>query len=103
MKLQCEDVQIEDFPTHSLLYEVAKIDIELACRLAEEFGGTNQYIHQMDSIKQSVRNRQIIKRASKLEGHRIIAKDVGLCEGYVTQIIRKKLRSLMQRNIPDDI
>ena len=93
----------EDFPPHSVLYGIAKVDIALACLLAEEFGGTNQYIHHMSSIERRVRNRLIMKRASKLEGRSIIAKDVGLCEGYVTQIIRKKIRSLMQRNIPDDI
>ena len=93
----------EDFPPHSVLYGIAKGDIALACLLAEEFGGTNQYIHHMSSIEKSVRNRLIMERASKLVGRSIIAKEVGLCEGYVTQIIRKKIRSLMQRNIPDDI
>tara|TARA_B100000953_G_scaffold270427_1_gene240702 strand:+ start:301 stop:612 length:312 start_codon:yes stop_codon:yes gene_type:complete len=103
MKPQYKDVRMEDFPPHSVLYGIAKVDIALACLLAEEFGGTNQYIHHMSSIERSVRNRLIMKRASKLVGRSIIAKDVGLCEGYVTQIIRKKIRSLMQRNIPDDI
>ena len=99
MKIKHTGVCQEDFPTHSILYEVAKVDIALACLLAEEFGGTNQYIHHMSSIERSVRNRLIMKRASKLEGRSIIAKDVGLCEGYVTQIIRKKIRSSMERNI----
>ena len=103
MKIKYTDVCHEDFPTHSILYEVAKVDIALACLLAEEFGGTNQYIHHMSSIERSVRNRLIMKRASKLEGRSIIAKDVGLCEGYVTQIIREKIRSSMQCNIQDDI
>ena len=97
------DLLQEDFPPHSVLYGIAKVDIALACLLAEEFGGTNQYIHHMSSIERSVRNRLIMERASKLVGRSIIAKEVGLCEGYVTQIIRKKIRSLMQRNIPDDI
>ena len=103
MKPQYKDVRMEDFPPHSVLYGVAKVDIALACVLVEEFGGTNQYIHHMSSIEKSVRNRLIMERASKLVGRSIIAKEVGLCEGYVTQIIRKKIRSLMQRNIPDDI
>ena len=103
MKPQYKDVRMEDFPPHSVLYGIAKVDIALACLLAEEFGGTNQYIHHMSIIEKSVRNRLIMERASKLVGRSIIAKEVGLCEGYVTQIIRKKIRSLMQRNIPDDI
>ena len=83
MKIKHTDVCQEDFPTHSILYEVAKVDIALACLLAEEFGGTNQYIHQMDSVEQSVRNRQIMKRVDKLIGHSRIAKDVGLSVGRV--------------------
>jgi hypothetical protein len=103
MKPQYKDVRMEDFPTHSVLYGIAKVDIALACLLAEEFGGTNQYIHHMSSIERSIRNRLIMERASKLEGRSIIAKDVGLCEGYVTQIIRKKIRSSMERNIRKNI
>ena len=53
--------------------------------------------------ERSVRNRLIMKRASKVEGRSIIAKDVGLCEGYVTQIIRKKIRSSMEQNIRKNI
>lgn len=97
MKPQYKDVRMEDFPPHSILYGIAKVDIALACLLAEEFGGTNQYIHHMSSIERSVRNRLIMKRASKLEGRGMIAKDVGLCEGYVTQIIRKTIRSSMEK------
>ena len=41
MTIKHTDVCQEDFPTHSILYEVAKVDIALACLLAEEFGGTN--------------------------------------------------------------
>ena len=103
MKPQYKDVRMEDFPPHSILYGIAKVDIALACLLAEEFGGTNQYIHHMSSIERSVRNRLIMKRASKLEGRSIIAKDVGLCEGYVTQIIRKTIRFSMERNIRKNI
>jgi hypothetical protein len=103
MKIKHTDVCQEDFPPHSILYEVAKVDVALACLLVEEFGGTNQYIHHMSSIEKSVRNRLIMERASKLVGRSIIAKEVGLCEGYVKQIIRKKICSLMQRNIQDDI
>ena len=103
MKPQYKDVRMGDFPPHSVLYGIAKVDIALACLLAEEFGGTNQYIHHMSSIERSIRNRLIMKRASKLEGRSIIAKDVGLCEGYVTQIIRKKIRSSMERNIRKNI
>ena len=97
MKTKYTNIHRQDFPSHSILYEVAKIDIMLACRLAEEFGGTNQYIHHMSSIERSIRNRLIMKRASKLEGRGIIAKDVGLCEGYVRQIIRKTIRSSMEK------
>jgi Mor family transcriptional regulator len=82
-------VRIKDFPAHSLLLEVAKMDTTIACRLAEEFGGTSQYIHQLDSIAHSVRNRQIINRSNKLVSHYRIAKELGLSSGWVRQIIRK--------------
>ena len=60
MKPQYKDVRMEDFPAHSVLYGIAKVDIALACLLAEEFGGTNQYIHHMSSIERSIRNRLIM-------------------------------------------
>ena len=96
-------ILFDDFKPDSLLHLIATENIQLAYAISEAFGGTNQYIHHMSSIEKSVRNRLIMERASKLVGRSIIAKEVGLCEGYVTQIIRKKIRSLMQRNIPDDI
>ena len=41
-------VQQQDFQADSLLYQVAQKDVDLACRLSEEFGGTSQYIQQLD-------------------------------------------------------
>ena len=92
-------ILVDDFKPDSLLHLIATENIQLAYAISEAFGGTNQYIHHMSSIERRVRNRLIMERASKLEGRSIIAKDVGLCEGYVTQIIRKKIRSSMERNI----
>ena len=96
-------IRVDDFKPDSFLHLIATENIQLAYAISEAFGGTNQYIHHMSSIERSVRNRLIMKRASKLEGRSIIAKDVGLCEGYVTQIIRKKIRSSMERNIRKNI
>tara|TARA_B100000686_G_C15882128_1_gene521522 strand:+ start:116 stop:496 length:381 start_codon:yes stop_codon:yes gene_type:complete len=96
-------IRVGDFKPDTLLHLIATENIQLAYAISEAFGGTNQYIHQIRSIERSIRNRLIMKRASKLEGRSIIAKDVGLCEGYVTQIIRKTIRSSMERKFLKNI
>ena len=96
-------IRVDDFKPDSFLHLIATENIQLAYAISEVFGGTNQYIHHMSSIGKSVRNRLIMERASKLVGRSIIAKEVELCEGYVRQIIRKKIRSSMPPNIYKDI
>jgi hypothetical protein len=96
-------ILFDDFKPDTLLHLIATENIQLAYAISELFGGTNQYIHHMSSIEKSVRNRLIMERASKLVGRSIIAKEVELCEGYVRQIIRKKIRSSMPPNIYKDI
>ena len=84
-----KEIQINDFKQDTPLHLIAKENIKLACKVSERFGGTNQYIHQMDSIEQSIRNRLIINRSNKLVSHYRIAKELGLSSGWVRQIIRK--------------
>ena len=78
----------------TLLYLIAKENIQLACEVSEWLGGTNQYIHQLDSIEQSVRNRQIMTRSNQFVSHHRIAKELGLSSGWVKKIIRERRPSL---------
>ena len=87
-----DTVQQQDFQADSLLYQVAQKDVDLACRLSEGFGGTSQYIQQLDSIKRKGRDREIMKRAWKLERHPNIALSVGLSPSHTKKIIHAELR-----------
>ena len=92
MQTKNQDVQIQDFPSGGVLQVIAEKDIDLACRLSEGFGGTSQYIQQLDSIKRKGRDREIMKRAWKLERHSNIALSVGLSPSHTKKIIRAEFR-----------
>jgi Mor family transcriptional regulator len=83
-----QDVEIQDFPTDSLLLMVAMENIALACRLSEEFGGTTQYVHKSGFIKRGSRDREILKRVSKLESYASIARSLGVSHSYTRKIVR---------------
>ena len=87
-------IQINDFKPGTLLHLIAKENIQLACEVSEWLGGTNQYIHQLHSIEQSVRNRQIMTRSNQFVSHHRIAKELGLSSGWVRKIIRERRPSL---------
>jgi hypothetical protein len=92
METENRNMQANDFPADSILRTIAERDIELACCLSEKFGGTSQYIQQLDSIKRKGRNRAIMKRARKLELHPNIALSVGLSPSHTKKIIHAELR-----------
>ncbi len=93
-----QDVEIQDFPTDSLLLMVAMENITLACRLSEEFGGTTPYVHKSGFIKRGSRDRRILKRASKLEPYSSIARSIGVSHNYTRKIVRaEKRRALMEQ------
>ena len=90
MNVCYKKIQINDFKPGTLLYLIAKENIQLACEVSEWLGGTNQYIHQLNSIEQSVRNRQIMTRSNQFVSHHRIAKELGLSSGWVRKIIRER-------------
>ena len=90
-------VRLEDFPKNSLLHQVAKVNVKLAYKLAEEYGGTKVYICQPHTIKRAARNRQILKRASVCEGHNRIANDLGLTGNYVRRLIVADIKAFWER------
>ena len=97
MQINRKDVRQKDFPNNSLLHQVAKADINLACKLSEQYGGSKVYLCKLDSIERSVRNRSILKRASTCEGHNRIANDLGLTGNWVRRIIMADLKAFFAR------
>ena len=98
MEEEYQDVEIQDFPTDSLLLMVAMENIALACRLSEEFGGTTPYVHQSGFIKRGSRDRAILKRVRKLEPYSSIARSMGVSHNYIRKIVRaEKRRTLMEQ------
>ena len=67
MNVCYKKIQINDFKPGTLLYLIAKENIQLACEVSEWLGGTNQYIHQLHSIEQTCWNRTKIFLASMLD------------------------------------
>ena len=76
---------------------MAKVGIALALKLAKQFGGSKVYIGKFNTIKRSVRNRIILKRASTCEGYNRIAIDLGLTENWVRRIIMDVLKAFFAR------
>lgn len=98
MEEEYQDVEIQDFPTDSLLLMVAMENIALACRLSEEFGGTTPYVHKSGFIKRGSRDREILKRVRKLEPYCSIARSMGVSHNYTRKIVRaEKRRTLMEQ------
>jgi|TARA_B110000116_G_C16450760_1_gene409198 Mor family transcriptional regulator len=104
-KKKSSGVRKKDFKTGSLLHQVAKVDIDLAFRLAKQYGGSKVYISKIDTIKRSVRNRSILKRASVCEGRHIIANNLGLTGNWVGRIIKANIQAYFSDNplppVPD--
>ena len=96
-KKKSSGVRIKDFKQGSLLHQVAKVGIALALKLAKQFGGSKVYIGKFNTIKRSVRNRIILKRASTCEGHNRIANDIGLTGNWVRRIIMADLKAFFAR------
>jgi len=44
MNICYKEIQISDFKSGTLLYLIAKENIQLACRIAQQFGGSKEYI-----------------------------------------------------------
>ena len=97
-KKTLDGVLLKDFKEDSLLLMVAMENIVLACRLSEEFGGTTPYVHKSGFIKRGSRDREILKRVSKLESYASIARSLGVSHSYTRKIVRaEKRRALMEQ------
>ena len=98
-------VRQKDFKTNSLLHQVAKVDIRLACRLAKQYGGKKIYICNLGTIERNVRNRLIMKRASVCVSHNRIANDLGLTGNWVGRLVKKNIQAYFAENplppVPD--
>ena len=98
-------VRQKDFKTNSLLHQVAKVDIRLACRLAKQYGGEKIYICNLGTIERNVRNRLIMKRASVCVSHNRIANDLGLTGNWVGRLVKKNIQAYFAENplppVPD--
>jgi hypothetical protein len=89
----------KDFKADSLLLMVANENIALAYRLSEEFGGTTPYVHKLGYIKKGSRDREILKRASKLEPYSRIARSLGVSHNYTRKIVRAEHRRALMENL----
>ena len=92
MEICYKEIQISDFKPGTLLYLIAEENIQLACTIAQQFGGSKEYIQQWKEFQRKAIRRHIMKRAGKLEGTKSIARDVGLSANRVRQIVKQETK-----------
>ena len=77
-----KQITTNDFRENELLYAIAKHDLNLAIKIAQEFGGDMVYIVKWDTITgrkdRDIRNNYIVSQKRKMAGNRTLAKELNL-------------------------
>ena len=86
------DLTAKSFKENDLLYEVAKVSLPLAEKIARDFGGQTIYILKLDTIQRARRNAYIVSQRRKLVGNQTLSRELNLSVSQLRLIHKRGVR-----------
>tara|TARA_Y100001963_G_C6474271_1_gene305919 strand:+ start:25 stop:306 length:282 start_codon:yes stop_codon:yes gene_type:complete len=86
------DLTALSFKENDLLYEVAKVSVPLAEKIAKDFGGQYVYILKLDTIQRPHRDAYIVAQRGKLVGNQTLSRELNLSVSQLRLIHKRRFK-----------